>query len=86
MTPEEARQLGITHAEAWSEIRLKGLLVAFPNMDLLAPILSALASDEAQRQEWEFCVAHAYGFAFIERISERIAQLVVGHSTTKIQN
>lgn len=76
MTPEEARQLGITHAEAWSEIRLKGLFVAFPSVELLAPILSGITYDEARRQEWEFGIAHAYGVAFIDRMAKRIGELV----------
>ena len=76
MTREEARQLGIAHAEAWSEDRLKGLFVAFPSVELLAPILSGIAYEEGRRQEWEFGIAHAYGVAFIDRMAKRIGELV----------
>ena len=86
MTREEARQLGIAAAEAWSEDRLKGLFVAFPSVELLGPILSAIVADEVRRQDWEFGVAHAYGVAFIDRMAQRIGHAVKGHSTPKIQH
>ena len=86
MTRDEARQLGIAAAEAWSKDRLKGLFVAFPSVELLAPILSGITYDEARRQEWEFGIAHAYGVAFIDRMAKRIGHAVKGHSTTKIQH
>ena len=86
MTREEARQLGIAAAEAWSEDRLKGLFVAFPSAELLGPIISLIAYDEGRRQEWKFDIACAYGLAFIDRMAERIGQLVYRHSAPEIQH
>ena len=86
MSPEEATQVGIAAAEAWSEDRLKGLFVAFPSVELLAPILSSIAYDEGRRQQWEFDIAHAYGAAFIDRMAMRIGQLVDRHSSPEIRH
>lgn len=80
MDAEEARQLGVHDANAWSEERLRGLIVAFPGLPLLSGQVARIAYDEVRQRGMELTIGTRYGNAFINRMIIRLVEIIYGSS------